>query len=98
MTERDPLDHAREQYGHARTELKQREWDLALQVVTRAQEQLEAHETALKATRELLQEIPEQPSLDHSATKRDAIKELEDMERRVAALRHKIFVLRGVHQ
>lgn len=98
MTERDPLDHAREQHQHAALELKQREWDLALQIVTRATEQLQEIQERLQATQDLIREVPEQPSLDHVATKREVVKELEEMRRRAEALQHKMFPLRGVHQ
>jgi hypothetical protein len=96
MTERDPLGHAREEHRRVYDELQQRERDLALQLITAAQEQLQQHEKDLQDTEGLIKEIPERPSLDHSATKREAIKELAEMQRQVGRLRQKIEKLRGV--
>lgn len=92
----DNLTHAREQYQRAQTGLKQREWDLAGALVEQIQEHLHQYGAGMRITQMLIKEIPEQPSLDHAGLKREAIKELEEMQRQVTALKHKIEQLRGV--
>jgi hypothetical protein len=92
----DTLTHAREQYRGVLTELKEREWALALALVDQVQEHLHQYEAGMRLTQMLLKEIPDQPSLDHAGIKREAIKELEEMQRRFHALKHKLLPLRGV--
>jgi hypothetical protein len=94
----DDLRHAREHYRGAIKELKEREWTLANALVDQIQEHLHQEEAGLRLTAMLVKEIPDQPSLDHSNLKREAIKQLEETQRALNALKQKVQALRGVEQ
>ena len=84
------LDDSRECMRVAREVLFRTEAELTVCLVDEMQEHLEMAGSTLVLTRDLLKEIPERASLDYAGNRREAIKELEEMGRRLKALRDKI--------
>ena len=92
--ETDALTHAREQYREVLLELTVRERILTDVLVENIQKELPQYKAGLQSIQTLVKEIPEQLSLDHTGIKREAIKELEDMQRRMSTLKLKVEQLR----
>ena len=86
----EALDQTREQHRAARDQFAQSERELTETLLFEIDEQIKSDRHGLAEARLLVREIPSQPSLDHSAAKREAIKELEEIDRRLRKLQENL--------
>lgn len=94
MPERtDNLDRAQERLDQAEADFAEAKSDFNAAAVEDAVVWTHNLEGLVARVRDSVSRVREQPSLDHSATRRDVLKELDAMRRHVAALREKIKTL-----
>lgn len=88
------LDEVRGRVRAARHELAAAEDVLADSLTAEVLVLLDSLGASMKATRDLVREVPERASLDYNSARRETIGALEEMERNVRALAAKVAKLR----
>jgi uncharacterized protein involved in exopolysaccharide biosynthesis len=82
-----PAEQARERVAAARRELADAEWSLTQALALTMHEQLEALDQKILECRTSIVEVPSRLSLDHSAAKQAALKDLEECAKKIKDLR-----------
>lgn len=82
------LDQARDRVEIARIEIGEAEAEITTALIEEIGAELTRVESSAEHLRKLLAEVPSQAALDHSAARQGAMKEVEDIERRVQHLRN----------